>query len=40
VKDGLLRDLGLCIAAPEELAPAYQAAVARGSPLIDVGQDI
>jgi len=28
VSDGLLRDLGLCVAGPGELAPAYQAAVA------------
>jgi carbonic anhydrase len=27
VNDGLLRDLGLCVAAQEELAPAYHAAV-------------
>jgi carbonic anhydrase len=30
VSDGLLRDLGLCVTAPEELAPAYQAAVESG----------
>lgn len=37
VSDGLLRDLGLCVTRPEELSPAYQAAVAgRGaSPLPD-----
>jgi len=28
VSDGLLRDLGLCVAGPGELAPAYQSAVA------------
>jgi len=28
VSDGLLRDLGLCVASPEELGPAYQAEVA------------
>lgn len=28
VSDGLLRDLGLCVASPRELAPAYRAAVA------------
>jgi carbonic anhydrase len=38
VNDGLLRDLEICIAAPEELAPAYQAAIARGAPFIDAGQ--
>jgi carbonic anhydrase len=27
VSDGLLRDLGLCVTSPQELAPAYQAAV-------------
>jgi carbonic anhydrase len=27
VNDGLLRDLNICVAAPEELAPLYQAAV-------------
>ena len=28
VNDGLLRDLGLCVAGPDELAPSYRAAVA------------
>lgn len=38
VNDGLLRDLGLCVAGPGELAPAYQAAVAgRGALLIPAG---
>ena len=32
VSDGLLRDLGLCVADPGELAPAYQAAVNRPLP--------
>lgn len=32
VRDGLLRDLGLCAAGPDELAPSYRAAVAaRGT---------
>lgn len=35
VSNGLLRDLGLCVTGREELAPAYQAAVAgQGSPPI------
>lgn len=38
VNDGLLRDLGLCIAGPGEWAPAYQAAVAgQGALLIPAG---
>jgi len=32
VSDGLLRDLGLCVTGPEQLAPAYHAAVAGFSP--------
>ena len=32
VSDGLLRDLGLCVTRPEELAPSYRAAVARLGP--------
>jgi carbonic anhydrase len=36
VGDGLLRDLGLCVARPEELAPACQAAIAgRAAVLAD-----
>lgn len=38
VSDGLLQDLGLCVAAPGELPPAYQAAVAgQGAPTITAG---
>jgi len=39
VSDGLLRDLGLCVTRPEELSPAYEAAVARqgASPLPAAG---
>jgi len=38
VSDGLLRDLGLCVAGRQELASAYQAAVAnRGVPLVPAG---
>ncbi len=33
VNDGLLRDLGLCVVGAEELAPAYQAAIARPGPV-------
>lgn len=43
VNDGLLRDLGLCVTGRQELASAYQAAVAsRGDPLISgdfIGDD-
>jgi len=38
VSDGLLQDLGLCVAGPGEAAPAYRAAVAgQGAPLIPPG---
>jgi len=31
VSDGLLRDLGVCVAGPDELIPAHRAAVLAGS---------
>jgi carbonic anhydrase len=37
VSDGLLRDLGLCVASSEELAPAYQAAVAGQGHRLSLG---